>query len=140
MTIVVGYLPTPEGVAALAKGIEEAQVERERLVVVNTGHHGDFSHPHFASAADLDAVAERLREAGVEHEVVQPTSGRPAAEEILAAAERYDASMIVIGLRKRSAVGKLLTGSTAQTILLEAACPVLAVKVSDVDRAQTSRP
>jgi nucleotide-binding universal stress UspA family protein len=80
-----------------------------------------------------------LRDAGLEHEILQPTSGRSAAEEILATAEKHDASMIVIGLRKRSAVGKLLTGSTAQTILLEAACPVLAVKVSDVATSRLSR-
>jgi nucleotide-binding universal stress UspA family protein len=133
MTIVVGYLPTPEGLAALTKALEEAAAEKQKLVVVNTGYHGDNSHPHFASAADLDAIDERLREAGVEHEVLQPTEGRSAAEEILEAERRYGASMIVIGLRKRSPVGKLIAGSTAQTILLEASCPVLAVKASDVE-------
>lgn len=136
MTIVVGYLPTPEGLAALTKAIEEARAEREKLVVVNTGHFGDYSHPHFASAADLDAIDAKLRDAGVEHEVLQPTEGRSAAEEILNAEREHGASMIVIGLRKRSPVGKLLTGSTAQTILLEASCPVLAVKASDVPADQ----
>ena len=36
--------------------------------------------------------------------------------------------LIVIGLRHRTAVGKLLMGSVAQRILLDARCPVLAVK------------
>jgi nucleotide-binding universal stress UspA family protein len=133
MTIVVGYLPTPEGLAAFTKALDKASADHEKLVVVNTGHHGDNSHPHFATAADLDAIDAQLREAGVEHEVLQPTSGRSAAEEILEAERRYDASLIVIGLRRRSPVGKLIGGSTAQTILLEASCPVLAVKASDVE-------
>ena len=34
--VVVGYIPTPEGRAALARGITEAKLRDARLVVVNT--------------------------------------------------------------------------------------------------------
>src|SRR5665647_866365 len=50
------------------------------------------------------------------------------AEDIIGAASREEAVLIVIGLRRRSPVGKLLLGSNAQRILLDAPCPVLAVK------------
>ena len=46
-------------------------------------------------------------------------------------ADRLKASLIVIGLRRRTPTGKLLTGSQAQRTLLDANCPVLAVKASD---------
>jgi nucleotide-binding universal stress UspA family protein len=128
--IVVGYLPSPEGTAAYEQAKELARAASARLVVVNTGRNGDYSHPNFASAQDLDAIDAELTEAGVEHEVTQPTDGRPAAEAILGAAITHDADLVVIGLRRRSPVGKLITGSTAQHVLLDSECPVLTVKAA----------
>ncbi|GAA2094382.1 universal stress protein [Microlunatus panaciterrae] len=128
MNIVLGYLPTPEGSAAMDAAIDQARLHSARLVVVNTGRHGDFSHPNFATAQDLDAIETELTAAGVDHEVRQLTVGQSAAAVILAVAEEVDAGLIVIGLRRRTPVGKIITGSTAQQVLLDADCPVLAVK------------
>jgi len=51
-----------------------------------------------------------------------------AADLVLQTQQDMDACLIVLGLRRRSRVGKLLLGSHAQRILIEADCPVLAVK------------
>lgn len=130
MTIIVGYIPTPEGLAAVDRAIERARQDGSRLVLVNTGHLGNNAHPHYASEQDLDALVTRLRELGVEHEVRQQGGATNAAEEILGAATEVNADLIVIGLRRRSPVGKLVTGSTAQAVLLGAQCDVLAVKAA----------
>ena len=127
MTVVVGYVPTDEGLAAVDHAVAFAKRDRARLVVVNTGHHGDNAHPLFASPADLDALAARLDGEGLQHDIRQPASGS-AAHEILNAASELGAELIVIGIRRRSPVGKLVTGSTAQQVLLNAECAVLAVK------------
>ena len=129
--VVVGYLPTPEGTAAFEQATKLARAGSARLVVVNTGRNGDYSHPNFASAEDIAAIEAELTEAGVEHEVLQPTDGRPAPEVILGAAIAHGADLVVIGLRRRSPVGKLITGSTAQHVLLDAPCPVLTVKAPE---------
>lgn len=128
MSIVVGYVPTAEGAAALDRAITEAQRNQSRLVIINSSRGDALVDKRYVQAEGLNAVTERLEREGVEHLVLQPVRGHDAANEVLDAAEKYDADLIVIGLRKRTPVGKLIMGSTAQQILLEASCPVLAVK------------
>ena len=126
--IVVGYIPSPEGVAAFERAKDEAVLRQAQLVVVNTGEHGNYAKPSFAKPQDMEAIGKELSEAGLQHEVLQPTSGNSAAEEILRIVADRGADLLVIGLRRRSPVGKLFLGSTAQQILLDAPCAVLAVK------------
>jgi nucleotide-binding universal stress UspA family protein len=128
VNIVVGYLPTSEGSAALEHALSFAKRDGSRLVVVNAGHRGDNSHPSFASGQDLDALRAELTDAGADHEVRQSTTHVSAAEAIIETASDVAADLIIIGLRPRSPVGKVITGSTAQAVLLDASCPVLAVK------------
>lgn len=115
--IVVGYSAKTEGRAALSRAIEEAKLRSARLIVVHT------SPDH--EVAELNA---QLASAGVAYEVAVPSDELDPAEELIAAADRTGALFIVIGLRRRSPVGKLLLGSNAQRVLLDASCPVLAVK------------
>ena len=128
MNVVLGYVPTREGESALGHAIEEARTRGARLVVVNTSRGDSLVDERYVDETQLDALHERLAASGVEFEVVHAIRGREASEEILQVAEERRADLVVIGLRKRSAVGKLLLGSTAQRVLLEAPCPVLAVK------------
>ncbi len=128
MAIVVGYVPTPEGIAALDHAIDEAKLRKQRLVVVNSSRGESLVDKRFASGAEWQSVEQRLSEAGVEHELTQLVESKDAADQILRLADELNAELIVIGLRRRSPVGKLILGSQAQTILLEAECPVLAVK------------
>jgi nucleotide-binding universal stress UspA family protein len=128
LNIVVGYIPSPEGLAAIDYAVKYAGLVDGRLLVLNTGHNGNYADPSFADPRDLDALTAQLTEQGIKHEVRQPVEGRTAAEEILDTAAASQADLIVIGLRRRSPVGKLITGSTAQQVLLDAECPVVAVK------------
>ena len=120
-------------------------------------HHPEFDHEHRVVAAklppatvasvyvpnggkDFDAneasqfetelarVQTLLEEKGLEHEVRQLVRGNEPAEDLISVANETDADLIVIGLRRRTPVGKLILGSNAQRILLDAPCAVLAVK------------
>jgi nucleotide-binding universal stress UspA family protein len=127
-TIVVGYVPTPEGLAAVDHAIGRAQEDGATLVLVNSGHRGNDADPRFAPADDWDALDQRLTSLGIAHEMRQSPQALSAAEEILSAATELGADLIVIGLRRRSPVGKLFLGSSSQQVILEADCPVVAVK------------
>jgi nucleotide-binding universal stress UspA family protein len=131
--IVVGYIPQAEGRAALRRAAQEAQLRGVRLVVVNSARGGrDFdSEDAVQSEAELEAVRKELADAGVEAEVRQLVRGQDVAEDLIAIAEETSADFIVIGLRRRTPVGKLILGSNAQRILLDAPCPVLAVKAEE---------
>ena len=129
-TVVVGFVPKPEGEAALSSGIAEAKLRGAKIVVVNS-HRGGSEFDQEASAKadqEMERIGKLLDDSGVEHELRQLVRGFEPAEDLISIAESADAELIVIGLRRRSPVGKLILGSNAQRILLDAKCPVLAVK------------
>jgi len=128
MTILVAYVPRPEGQAALDKGIEIAKSRDERLIVVNASPGGTKEDPSFADVQDFERVQQVLESSGLNAELKQYVRGKNAVEEIEELVESQQVSMLVIGLRKRSPVGKLILGSVAQELLLSVSCPVLAVK------------
>ena len=115
--IVVGYSPRPEGRAALTRALSEAQLRGAALIVVNT-----------APDAEPSGLVEQLTASGLGYEIRTAADAQDSADELIKTAEGAEADFIVIGLRRRSPVGKLLLGSNAQRVLLDAACPVLTVK------------
>ncbi len=124
MSIVVGYLTSPEGEAALETGLREAGVRDAKLLLVLSGTGvGQSAVDH-----EADELRDRLDAAEVTYEVRRLARSRDVADDILATAEETNAQLIIVGLRRRTAVGKLFLGSTAQRILLDATCPVLGVK------------
>jgi nucleotide-binding universal stress UspA family protein len=133
MPIVVGYVPRAEGRAALRRAAEEARLRGTRLIVINSNRGGREMDDVDAvrHERELDEVRAELDREGIEHEVRQLVRGLEPAEDLIAVAEEVGADFIVIGLRRRTPVGKLILGSNAQRVLLEAPCPVLAVKAEE---------
>jgi nucleotide-binding universal stress UspA family protein len=127
MTVVAGYIPDRNGEAALTAGIEEARLRGQRLVVVNATKGDSWVDSHFATRENVSDLESRMAGLGIDHEIRQ-TDGPDIAHQIIDVVRETDAALLVIGIRHRTAVGKMLMGSTAQTLLMDCPCPVLAVK------------
>lgn len=131
-TIVVGWTPDRYGEAAVRHALAEAGTRGHRVVVVNATRGDALVDDRYAGGGALGALEAELSAAGVPHEVRQ-SMGSDVADQVLAVADEVSAAFVVIGLRRRSPVGKLIMGSVAQRILLGAPCPVHAVKPDEDD-------
>lgn len=136
MTVVVGYLATPEGEAALEAGVAEARRRDVRVVVVISRRSRHEQHTDVDT--QLDALRDRLDDADVAYDVRTLGRGNDVAADLVATARETGAELLVIGLRQRSPVGKLILGSNAQRILLDAPCPVLTVKPDPAGEGRTT--
>lgn len=132
MSVVVTYSPDEFGEAALAYGATEASRRAERLLVVNPTKGDAYVDRKFVREEEISSLQTRLDrldvDAEIRHDVVPDI-----ADAVLAVARETGASLVVVGIRPRTPVGKLLLGSVAQRLILDAPCPVLAVKPDGVE-------
>ena len=128
MTVLIGYVPTPIGEAAREAGLAEAAVRKEDAVILNSPRRGSTVDAHLVDDQTAADLIERARAAGVTATVDQADHGADIVDTFEAVIERSKASVVVIGIRRRTPVGKLVMGSDAQRLLLELDLPVLAVK------------
>ncbi|MCU0263650.1 MAG: universal stress protein [Candidatus Nanopelagicales bacterium] len=127
--VVVGYVASPEGEAAVRQGIAEAKLRGCMVLVVYSDHGEKLDGATAVQRSEaLDRVHAMLHAADVEHDLRHLVRGKDPVSDVLETAEEISADLIVIGIRRRSPVGKLVLGSNSQSILLEATIPVLAVK------------
>ncbi|MBB4133670.1 nucleotide-binding universal stress UspA family protein [Gordonia humi] len=129
--IVVGYAGGSHGRSCLEQGIAEAAVRDTDLLVINAvsdnARSGSSRGHRVVDAEEIAQVQDRLQRSGVRFEIKQQIGADPS-EELLRAMDHPDAELLIIGMRRRTQVGKLLLGSTSQFLLIECSKPVLVVK------------
>ena len=150
MTILAAYKPSPEGRAVLETAVAEARLRNADLLVVRhvrrkgcqyltppALHHSSGESPQLDEESgqpvdklriELDSLSRAINQQGVKCESVLMDQGDDHAAPILTLASRMSVELIVVGIRRRSPVGKAVIGSESQKLLLNADCPVLAVK------------
>lgn len=130
MRIVAGFLRSPEGRAALDRAVEETRQRDGELFVVHSMRGGtrDELDQVLEYREEFERLTERLESEGIAYRLVEYARGQSPAQDLIDAAQEHSADLIVIGVRRRSPVGKLVLGSNAQEVILQATCDVLAVK------------
>jgi nucleotide-binding universal stress UspA family protein len=128
MKIIVGYLASPEGEAALRSAVAEAKTHEAELIVIHSHESREADQDEYELEQQRWHIEQVLGDSQVAYRVEHVRAPGDAADHIVTVARTEQPLMVVVGLRQRSPVGKALLGSTAQTVLLDAPCPVLAVK------------
>lgn len=131
MTIGVAFSTTPAGHAALRLAAREAAVHQTDLIVLNVTDSAEHADDPEAAATVHSAVEQSLVEGSVPRVVwsvaSDATQGSLAAA-LIGLAELHNVELLVIGSRPRSAVSKLIMGSTVRQVVMDAPMPVVVVK------------
>jgi len=128
MTIIAAYVPGPLGDEVLATAISEAKIRKAHLLVLNLSAGAALVDDHVASANEIETIQAKIDSQHLSGQVLRQESDTDVATAIVAAAAETKAELVIIGVRRRTATGKLIFGSSAQRVILEAECPVLSVK------------
>ena len=130
MNIIVGYDGSNVAKEALVLAKKHAKAFDAKVYLINAlAQSPDLQFEDIQQAEhDLERLKASFIDDGIScetHAIVSPLS---AGEDLVQFAQENDIDEIVIGVRRRSKVGKLLFGSNAQYIILQAPCPVVAVR------------
>jgi nucleotide-binding universal stress UspA family protein len=130
MKILVGYDGSAPSKEALKLAIKHAAAFGGTVDVVTSMEKGTANQKRDMEEAlhALEAVKSLFVEKNVACKTHLLIRGMSPGEDLIEFAHDNKIDAIIIGVRRRSKVGKLLMGSTAQFVILESSCPVVSVK------------
>lgn len=130
MKILVGYDGTNSAKEALNLAKSHAKVFGASVEVVTSMQKGTESERKIIEQAErgLEYAKSLIEEDGIDCSTHLLIRGLSAGEDLVEFANENRIDQIVVGVKRRSKVGKLLMGSTAQYVILQAECPVITVK------------
>ena len=130
MKILVGLDGSNSSKEALKLAKEHAKTFNAKIELVTSMEKGTETQQKEIEQDEHDLGNEKklLEKDGISCQTHLLIRGMTPGEDIVEFAEQNEVDEIVIGVRRRSKVGKLVFGSTAQYVILNAHCPVVTVK------------
>jgi nucleotide-binding universal stress UspA family protein len=123
MNILLAYNDTDVSNRALDRAAQLAKLYGAKLVVTSVTPVVVGTAPSMEPGPELRRADERLREVGIEPELVEAIGD--IADAIVAAAETHGAGLIVLGTREPSQVERMLGHSVSEEVQRMAHCDVL---------------
>ena len=130
MNILVGYDGSKVAAEAIKLAIRHAKAFNGKVYIVTSMEGGpQVPRDDFERAEkDLNYAKSIVKKDEIPCETHLSVRGLEPGEDLVEYAEEKQIDQIILGIHKKSKVGKLVFGSTAQYVILEAPCPVLTVK------------
>ena len=130
MKILVGFDGTNAAKEAIALAEQHARIFDATIILAYSMVGGaEVPRRDFEIAENsLEHEKNALLDKKMPCESIMSVRGFEAGEDLVRIAEEQQADEVIIGVRRRSKVGKLIFGSTAQFVVLNAPCPVVTVK------------
>lgn len=130
MHILICYDGSEPSKKAVQLALTQAEAFEGKIYIVTTLEKGT---PHNQDEIDvakkgLADAQDMVSSAGAECQTDLLIHGLGPGEDLVKYAQEKKIDMAVIGIVKRSKLGKLVFGSTAQYLILNAPCPVLTVR------------
>ncbi|MCE3287030.1 MAG: universal stress protein [Gaiellaceae bacterium] len=125
MNILLAYNDTDVSNRALERAVQLAKLYEAKLVVTSVTPVAVGTAPDMTPGPELRKAEERVRELGVEAQLVEAIGDIASA--LVEAAEEHDAGLIVIGTREPSQVERMLGHSVSEQVQRMAHCDVLIV-------------
>lgn len=130
MKFMVCYDDSNVAADALKIAVQRAEVFNAKVYVVTSIKGGpDVPRKVFVRVEEeLKQVKDQIEDQGIECETRVSVRGLEPGEDLVQFAKDQNIEEMFVGVKRRSKVGKLVFGSTAQYVILEAPCPVHTVK------------
>lgn len=127
------FLVAYDGSEASNRAIEIAKLEARAFsakmhIFTTTTLNRKAGEEYEAVITRLEKIKKDFENLGIDSETNLISGTLDSGEEMVKFVAENSIDKIIIGIRKRSKVGKLLMGSASQYVILEASCPVLVVK------------
>jgi nucleotide-binding universal stress UspA family protein len=130
MKILVGYDGSNASKEALNLSVEHAKAFRAEIIVITSRQSGETAEVKSIrqDEKDLEEVKQLFEKSAISCETHLLIRGLSPGEDIVSFAKEQNVNAVIIGVKRRSRVGKALFGSNAQHIILNAPCPVTTVR------------